>query len=143
MPSAAIASPATSPAASPTGTAPAFFVRAGHRLADRRAHRADLQPVTPAAPTLRSVPRLALLPDATRRGGLRAVRVVETDRYAPLSGSRVIETRWPHADHYVPWARLAQNPRAAGAKLRALLSRPAAGPERLAKKPVTTDRAAA
>lgn len=134
MPSAAIAAPATS------SSAPAFFVRAGQKLADRRAALA-LAPVGQPR-TTRSTRRVALLADPARRCGLRLALVIEAERLDGLGGSRVVETRWPHREHYVPWARLARSPRDARPKALALLSRPAAAPERPDKMPVTTATAA-
>lgn len=101
-------------------SAPAFFVRAVEKA---RVLRADLQAVEKQPVTIRSKCRYALVPDATRRGGVRVTRVFEMDRFEGLSGSLVMETRLPaaQAQHYLPWHRMAVDTRAAAVKLRALL----------------------
>ncbi len=141
MPSAAIASPAAS-SVSATGHAPAFFVRACQKAAARPSS-AELLVVPPQPKTIRSRRRVAILLDATRRGGLRAANVHEIERLEAFDASLVGEIR-TGAEHYVPFARLAQTRAAASEKLRALLlSRPAAALERPEKMPVKTAPAAA
>ena len=137
MPSATIASPAAS-ADFATRKAPAFFVRSVEKVA---ALRAALLVAPPQPRTPRARRRFGLLLDATRRGGLRVVCVFERERLAAFDASLVREVR-ADREHYLPWARLAATPATAGAKLRALLSRPATAPERPEKMPVTTATAA-
>lgn len=101
-----------------------------------------MTPIASSAPArgLAVVSRLAVLIDATRRGGVRVVRVAELERFEGLAGSYVMETRNPAACHFLPWARLSTR-RTIREKLRAAATLSTARPlaaQRPEQMPVMT-----